>query len=215
MKRTLWLTLFLAACSSAPELQREFHDGPMVSPAPTFTTPGATPIGRGGPMVGQPGYVGPVENIPRGTDQRVLPPTREPGIWASDSDPTRKRDPRTPPPGRNTAPLKSSPECGLELSKVQRKVFEKTWRILTFEERRCLNLKMEALCAEAEETARKKYAELEKYDPRWKKRANDIDTAEEFAFAALWYCDGVDQTRVSVYYEKGRKEFFAITGVPK
>lgn len=37
-------------------------------------------------MVGQPGYVGPVENLPHGTDRRVLPPTKEPGIWASDSE---------------------------------------------------------------------------------------------------------------------------------
>lgn len=35
--------------------------------------------------VGQPGYTDTEVHAPRGTDRRVLPPTREPGLWASDA----------------------------------------------------------------------------------------------------------------------------------
>lgn len=48
------------------------------------TTPAFSPVEDAPHTVGQPGYVGEPEKAPRGTDRRVLPPTREPGIWASD-----------------------------------------------------------------------------------------------------------------------------------
>lgn len=35
--------------------------------------------------MGQPGYTNAEVHAPRGTDRRVLPPTREPGLWASDA----------------------------------------------------------------------------------------------------------------------------------
>lgn len=80
MKSYLIAFLFLTACASQEPERREFHDGPMVRPAPAFVTPGATPAGAGLPEY-VPGTAAPVS---RGTDRRVLPPTREPGVWASD-----------------------------------------------------------------------------------------------------------------------------------
>lgn len=87
MKIRSLLLLFLAACASPEPTRREFHDGPMVRPAPAFVTPGHTPAGAGLPEY-VPGSPAPVS---RGTDRRVLPPTKEPGVWASDS-----KVPRTP-----------------------------------------------------------------------------------------------------------------------
>lgn len=78
------LLLCLCACSSgAPTIYGQGVPGPATRPA--FAPPGSTPAGRGAPVVGQPGFSGAPR--PRGTDERVLPPTREPGIWASDSEP--------------------------------------------------------------------------------------------------------------------------------
>lgn len=54
---------------------------PMPPRAPSFSPTLDAPI-----TVGQPGYIGSPEERPRGTDKRVLPPTREPGIWASDGE---------------------------------------------------------------------------------------------------------------------------------
>lgn len=59
--------------------------------APSFSPALDAPI-----TVGQPGFVGSPEELPRGTDKRVLPPTREPGIWASDGEPKAVQD-LTPP----------------------------------------------------------------------------------------------------------------------
>lgn len=71
--------LCVMGCVSS-EPRREFHDGPMVRPAPAFVAPGHTPAGAGLPEY----MPGPPNPVQRGTDTRVLPPTKEPGIWASD-----------------------------------------------------------------------------------------------------------------------------------
>lgn len=55
---------------------------PMPPRAPSFSPTLDAPI-----TVGQPVYPGSPEELPRGTDRRVLPPNREPGIWASDREP--------------------------------------------------------------------------------------------------------------------------------
>lgn len=76
------MVLFLVSCA-APS-GREYHDGPVVERTPVFVSPGHTPAGAGLPEY-MPVYETPT--IERGRDRRVLPPTREPGIWMSDGDP--------------------------------------------------------------------------------------------------------------------------------
>lgn len=73
--------LLLAACFSSAPSHRELHDG-----APMRTTPVEPRITYAPNGTGLPEYWGQPEakQYPRGTDKRVLPPTREPGIWASD-----------------------------------------------------------------------------------------------------------------------------------
>lgn len=66
------LAVFLAGCAAN---QSAFPIPPVFSPAEDAPY-----------NVGHPGFVGEPEKVPRGTDRRVLPPTREPGIWASDGD---------------------------------------------------------------------------------------------------------------------------------
>lgn len=82
------MVLLLVSCA-APS-GRVYRDGAPVERAPVFVTPGYTPAGAGLPE-----YM-PVHEAPtveRGRDRRVLPPTREPGIWASDSGSKAKPKP--------------------------------------------------------------------------------------------------------------------------
>lgn len=74
--------LLLVACSGVQGI-------PVPPRAPSFSPTLDAPI-----TVGQPGYIGPVERLPRGESKRVLPPAKEPGIWAStppDGPPMRTR----------------------------------------------------------------------------------------------------------------------------
>jgi hypothetical protein len=96
MNLRLLSLLSLAACASQGPTQ--YAQGVPVAPrAPAFTPTFDAPI-----TVGQPGYVGPVENLPRSPYSRVLPETpetrKEPGIWAAD----KPRD--DGPPGWKTRP---------------------------------------------------------------------------------------------------------------
>lgn len=83
------MAVFLVSCA-APS-GRTYRDGVPVERAPVFVTPGYAPAGAGLPEYMP---VNDVPTAPRGTDRRVLPPTREPGIWASDSEPKTKPIPR-------------------------------------------------------------------------------------------------------------------------
>lgn len=80
--RAALLAVFLVSCA-APSGSREYHQSAFPT-APPFSATMDAPI-----MVGQPGFAGEPEEVPRGKDRRVLPPTQEPGIWASDGDETR------------------------------------------------------------------------------------------------------------------------------
>lgn len=72
------LGVALAGCVSGAPTQ--YAQGVPVAPrAPVFSPTLDAPI-----TVGQPGYVGPAESLPRSPHHRVLPPTREPGLWAGD-----------------------------------------------------------------------------------------------------------------------------------
>lgn len=57
---------------------------PAVRPPPTIHTP----AGAGAPAVGQPGYQS--QQVPRSNDPRILPPTREPTVFAASRGDGRK-----------------------------------------------------------------------------------------------------------------------------
>lgn len=77
------LFAFLCACAGGPPTTY----GQSVPMAPIRTMPRTwdSPATRDAPITtGQPGHFAP-QKAPRGTDRRVLPPTREAGVWASDA----------------------------------------------------------------------------------------------------------------------------------
>lgn len=69
----LFPLLLLPACAGGTQYER----GTPTRPAPAPTMPGA-----GAPVVGQPGTFRPP--LPRSPHQRVLPPSKEPGLWSGD-----------------------------------------------------------------------------------------------------------------------------------
>jgi hypothetical protein len=71
----LLLLLLVAGCASPG---REVQRGSAVAPPPPPVRPG-----HGAPVVGQPGQGAP--EYPRSPHRRVLPPSREPGLWAGDA----------------------------------------------------------------------------------------------------------------------------------
>lgn len=86
----LLLLILVAGCaSSGQELQR----GSAVTPRPPPLRPG-----HGAPVSGQPGQQ--IQALPRSPHRRILPPSREPGIWAGDAP--RESQPR---PGQEAPPL--------------------------------------------------------------------------------------------------------------
>lgn len=77
------LLLMLAGCagtSNAPTTYSQMAPNPVAPPlAPGVRPPIAVPV--------SPGFgVEPTPSAPRGTDRRVLPATRESGLWSSDSE---------------------------------------------------------------------------------------------------------------------------------
>lgn len=88
--RLLPLLLFLSACGAPSHTYRQGI--PVAPSAPAFNPAWDAPV-----TTGQPGYVGPAENLPRSPHGRVLPETpdtrREPGLWAGDEP----RAAKTPP----------------------------------------------------------------------------------------------------------------------
>jgi hypothetical protein len=76
------LLFLLAACASSTPTQ--YAQGvPALPRAPAFNPTLDAPI-----TTGQPGYVGPAENLPHSPHRRVLPETpdtrKEPGLWAAE-----------------------------------------------------------------------------------------------------------------------------------
>lgn len=83
--RILYAVLLCLACSSAP---RQYMDGaPMRPPAPIVVEPRATPPGTGLPEYWAPPAERKPDVQPNPRPRRYLPPSREPGIWASDERP--------------------------------------------------------------------------------------------------------------------------------
>lgn len=71
------LILLLSACATS---STEYRQGAPGVPA---VRPPAMRPGYGAPMLGQPGVTAP--GVPRSPHNRVLPPTKEPGLWAADA----------------------------------------------------------------------------------------------------------------------------------
>lgn len=67
--------LALMSCAGPSNSGTTYERGTFTAPPPAAVRPGV-----GAPVVGQPGTPA---GYPRGTDARVLPPTREPGVWSA------------------------------------------------------------------------------------------------------------------------------------
>lgn len=157
--RTALLAVFLLSCA-APS-GRTYRDGVPVERAPVFVTPGYAPAGAGLPE-----YMPTAERetVPRGKDRRVLPPSREPGIWASDSEPRASAEPFDGTVAGVSLPiaremntvegLTQVAQCGLSLiDAAQRgKVMQRLER-LPLETRRCLVAQMYRQCMATREQA--------------------------------------------------------------
>lgn len=73
----LFLLVLFTGCATTPTV---YGQGMPIAPsAPAFNPAWDAPR-----TVGQPGYAGPMESLPRSPHQRVLPPKKEPGLWAGD-----------------------------------------------------------------------------------------------------------------------------------
>lgn len=80
--RAAYIAVLFAACAA---LRGEYRQGAPMPPRPPAFNPGQdAPY-----VIGQPGYVGAPESLPRSPYTRVLPQTpktrREAGVWAVDS----------------------------------------------------------------------------------------------------------------------------------
>ncbi len=155
--RAIILCLFLAACAS-PE-RRELRDGAPVRPAPVFVAPGYTPAGAGLPEY-MPGPPEPVRVEPQPKPTRLLPPTREPGIWASNepsapNGPVVLGVPLPMPPINNVEPLGEQVEYAVRCAQsVGRRLdmlaLKERALKLDMPPRTCLLAKLYALCLQRE-----------------------------------------------------------------
>lgn len=168
----LLLFVLLSGCAAAPSQYRQAVAMPApVTPPPAYTpgfapgTPGApvyTPAGAGLPEVGQPGQR--TEQVPRSPNQRVLPASAEPGVWAAD-------DVRA---SRNEEPHEASDEwfsrkpqdeqpvtmrCRQELTRaLQAAGLEEIRAHLPRTPRSCLNARLFMHCTAREANAFRKYS---------------------------------------------------------
>jgi hypothetical protein len=94
----LLLFLLIAGCAS-PE--RELRRGTLAPPPPPSVRPG-----HGAPQVGQPGLQ--PQEYPRSPHRRILPPTREPGLWAGDEPQASRSEPQGKPELTKAAPQREA-----------------------------------------------------------------------------------------------------------
>lgn len=151
MKPIVLFLLLLSACASPGPTQ--YGQGIPVAPrAPTFSPITDSPI-----TTGQPGYLGPMEGLPRSPHARVLPQTpetmREPGLWAS-SAPTSSGDvlvlgvpiPLTSEPSQDPSSAHMR-RCALELALLTTGTRPSELdRIIGAESRRCLAATAQRAC---------------------------------------------------------------------
>jgi hypothetical protein len=153
-QRFLPLLLLLACSTPTP---RAFRQAAPVAPeAPPFDPTTDAPT-----TTGQPGYVGDPERLPRSPYTRVLPPTREPGLWAA--DPPRASLPEgngqilgVEPPFTEPAELAVAKACAVD-AYVAAEALQLRQRLESMrpEARACAAARAWWLCAEdADEAAR-------------------------------------------------------------
>jgi hypothetical protein len=83
----LLLFLLIAGCASPGQ---ELRRNTLAPPPPPPLRPG-----HGAPQVGQPGLQ--PQEYPRSPHRRILPPTREPGLWAGDEPQASRSGPQAAP----------------------------------------------------------------------------------------------------------------------
>jgi hypothetical protein len=177
----------VAACagSTPTEYQRGTYTPPP--PAPTFNPTRSAPH-----TVGQPGYVGPVEGLPRSPHGRVLPQTPEtrkgPGIWAA--KPASEEPPDRFVFGIGLPFIPDIPEederqqlvyrCARMIQDViKRSAMVQEWTQLSFGEKFCIAAKAYDFCARQDQAW---FHETEKpVTDYWKDAANrGAASAEDF-----------------------------------
>jgi hypothetical protein len=94
----LLLFLLIAGCASPG---RELRRGTIVTPPPPALRPG-----HGAPQVGQPGLQ--PQEYPRSPHRRLLPPTREPGLWEGDEPRASHAEPQDKPELTKAAPQREA-----------------------------------------------------------------------------------------------------------
>jgi hypothetical protein len=92
------LLLLVAGCATPG---RDLHRGAAVAPRPPPVLPG-----HGAPVVGQPGQGAP--EYPRSPHRRILPPSREPGLWAGDAPQASRSGPQGEPELTKAAPQREA-----------------------------------------------------------------------------------------------------------
>jgi hypothetical protein len=96
------VALVIAGCASAPDAPETYAWAPVRPPAVP---------GTGLPTPGQPGQVRP-QPLPRSPHKRVLPPTREPGLWAGDAPrASQEQEAHPTPEGAGANRSKSARAC--------------------------------------------------------------------------------------------------------
>jgi hypothetical protein len=174
--RILFL-LFLVGCSGVQGV-------PMPPRAPSFSPVLDAPI-----TTGQPGFVGSPKEVPRGTDRRVLPPTREPGIWASDG-PTKASAEDEPPHDDGDEwfarlepdEMPTTPRCRRELAGAVIRLGKQSQREqLPKTPRSCLTARLYLHCANRELAALQKYGHVLDSDA-YERAKIEIPAANDRAF---------------------------------
>ena len=128
---------------------------PVVEPAPSFPTPGATPAGAGAshgmlPTTEQ-------ELAPRSPNRRMLPPMKEPGLWAADEVKASTED--RPAPDIAGIPLPQPSAVARKCANVANKALQEAKNAallaqLQEADRRCVAAQMFLYCAESAATQR-------------------------------------------------------------
>nr|WP_225410576.1 DUF6310 domain-containing protein [Stigmatella hybrida] len=93
------VAVVVAGCATSQEAPETYAWAPVRPPAVP---------GTGLPTPGQPGQVRP-QSLPRSPHKRVLPPTREPGLWAGDAPRASKEPEANPTPEKSGANRRGPP----------------------------------------------------------------------------------------------------------
>ena len=110
LRQAVAVAAVVAGCATSQEAPETYAWAPVRPPAVP---------GTGLPTPGQPGQVRP-QPLPQSPHTRVLPPTREPGLWAGDAPGAAQQPEAAPTPERSRGnkrappapvPLERRPEC--------------------------------------------------------------------------------------------------------